>query len=188
MRCGLQVRVDDEMQILAFASAQDLQKFVRFVRTYQTDSGAGNGYGAYWVFDPEPVAVTDDARYQLDWKLINYMCDSVGIERTGEPLFTVNLGREESGIKFDFTFPERRTPKVGEMFRCIERRGDTPADLPKEGRVVAKAVDNLTVISCWDEADDGSVKEGARRWSVPSGILMWIPDWKKQRRDARASV
>ncbi len=181
---GLNVRVDDTMQLLAFADKRSWQRFVDFVRIYQTDSGNGNGYGAYWIFPIEAAPVTAEAVRGLDWSRINTMAHSVAMARTGAPHCHVTLGANKRGICFDFGFPRRQAARPGEMYRRF--RGKFSEQIPMEGRVLRRSPKGLIVVPPRAEDQDGRIDPEVPRAIVPAREVMWIPDWMKALREDRA--
>jgi hypothetical protein len=90
------VRVDDSYQDLVFRSPADAVKFRDFVAQYQR-SGPGNGYGAYWIFDP-----------------INLV--TMGIQVTREELPQLLPEEKVSPFKFDLELG-----RISNMTRSILR-------------------------------------------------------------------
>ncbi len=189
MYATLIVRKDDSYETLCFLSKADAQRFRRFVRTYIDESGAGNGYGAYWIVDDEidqrrvPPAGSKAA---LDHDRLKTMLFSILRARTAKnpPDVEVALKAWTVGRAVAFTFgmlPPRQRPGVGDMFRVI--RGSRPSDEEAkvgEGRVVADRGKTFEVVSCWDD-ENGKIKPGAKRVTVRASKVMKIDDWNKAR-------
>ena len=108
MYACIDVRKDDSFEKLCFASEEDAKRFQRFVRIYQKESGAGNGYGAYWIFDEDiglyrtmPGSVV----CRLEQERIDSMVESVRLTRAKKRGSTAKLeimvGARDGAIRFE---------------------------------------------------------------------------------------
>lgn len=164
-----------EKKTLCFASVEDAKRFKNLVNTYMEESGAGNGYGAYWVlFETEIEEVPEIMENfctELDDNLITKMIQDVIRARTaGNP----------QGIIFNLPeLPKPQRPTRGDMFRTLFSRG---ANRKIEGRVINDNGDMLDVINCWDDDDNGKPKKDAKIITIPAAWTMKINDWKAELR------
>lgn len=121
---------------LLFADKSHAQHFINFVHTYIAESGAGNGYGAYWHFSNEPIVGVDtkigkgEIRADLIKDMATSICDARlaqpsvwqdGIYKLSEyiPSFAVINGL----ILFHFDInklPPRLRPNVGDLVRIVD--------------------------------------------------------------------
>lgn len=195
MLAAVRVRKDDHMEYLLFHSRESAENFVGFVETYISDSGAGNGYGAYWVYD-DPIEATDGNADRftraLEYGRIQEMMESIARARSGGgpvTLPSITYGIENDAIAFAvWGFEYRKVPRAGDMYRVFdwEPLGDYGV-IPKEGRVLRVEGDTAHVVAWFaEDRDDGSPKEDAEVFEVPISTIMQIPDWLKQHRERRA--
>lgn len=160
---------------LCFASKPDAERFKCFVLTYMEESGAGNGYDAYWV-DPEAKivqtdSVPDGCQIMLNKKYVDTM-----LARVREARYAGDRSCDEA-IAFDVPLlPDRKRPTKGETFRSLVSQG---ASMKIEGRVVNDKGSTLEVICCWDEDERGKPKPGATIFELETCQTMKIPDRKR---------
>lgn len=142
---------------LLFASESDAQNFLKFVHTYIAESGAGNGYGAYWHFFDDPVrfVYSKTGTSELQKRLIDAM--GVGICRAriaGDPsLGPGNIHGKffetiDGAIVFNFDprwLPPRLVPEEGDLARIV----DFPEYDRMIGRVKAKNEKTVVLGPCW---------------------------------------
>lgn len=185
MNYAVLARKDDTMELLAFGSMDSVCSFIKFVVTYQRESGAGNGYGAYWIFDDKVVQVdpADDRLVRsLERDRIISMAYDIAYARSGgSGIVTVpaiTYGTKDDGIIFQvWGFDQGSTPNPGDMCRVIK-----PELLPtdklrsRDGRVTDIFVDQARVLDCADEGSEGP-KNKAEPYLIPLEALMKIPDW-----------
>lgn len=176
---------DGNSKGLFFASMEDAERFKAFCNVYLDESGAGNGYGAYWVYlDSIIIGVTGNPGHSTNIRedLVKYMLDKIVCARTagekrGSSVELV-MGTSDNGIKFNVgDLPSRLRPGVGDMFRSLRSQG---ALSKMDGRVIEDNGDILKVVSCWDENKDGSVKDDAKIIEIETSKVMKINDWKKK--------
>ncbi|MCX6745241.1 MAG: hypothetical protein NTX82_07010 [Candidatus Parcubacteria bacterium] len=162
---------------LCFASIEDAQRFKAFVNTYMEESGAGNGYNAYWVmFDTKIVEVSeimDDFCTILNNDLIVHMLQAVIHSRTA------GVGNSQ-GIIFNISeLPPRQRPAKDDMFRTLYSQGATEKI---EGRIIEDNGETFKVINCYDIDDKGKPKKNAKIITIPASHAMKINDWQKEHR------
>lgn len=171
-----------------FASKQDAERFKEFVNIYMFDSGAGNGYGAYWVLTDEMIVECDKAPTYAVTEVKNHillsMLGDILNARTAGEQRNANgrmAGKKNGGITFNAgELLPRQRPQVGDMFRTIKEDGANEEEYAVgEGRVIADHGDTLEVINYSDEEDDGRIKPNAKRVIVRVANVMKINDWKK---------
>ncbi len=167
---------------LAFASKKDATAFKKFVNVYMSDSGAGNGYGAYWVYTNEEIVQCDKlpgtAKTSLKLYLLLDMMHSVLTARMASEKHgisvAINIGQERGAITFSTgRLPPRQRPAVGDMFRVIKRTTADEAEV-HEGRVVEDCGETLKVKSYWDYIKT--------IFTVNTKNVMKINDWIKEHR------
>jgi len=126
------VRKDDDFETLNFTTKQGAEAFAHLCHLYQDESGAGNGYGAYWHLRDSPIAAVDTPRgnANLDSSRVNYMLESIVSARLAggevQPLSKdeiLKLAVKDGLIEFNFTsanLPPRIIPKAGDLVRIID--------------------------------------------------------------------
>lgn len=196
MLSAVRVRKDDTFEFIGFASREDAQRFIAFVKQYQTESGAGNGYGAYWVFNDEITDAPpfgDGTTDELEFARIVQMAMAISRARAvNERTVSIPSIRydhdEDDGIIFEVgNFLPHGLPAVGEMYRLIKRDDPEVSDVPSEGRVMTLTGEEAEVVGWDDESDDGVIADTAQRHRVPLTAIMRIPDWRKRSRERKAS-
>lgn len=191
MFATVQVRKDDTMQNLCFCDRESADRFVEFVKVYMNESGAGNGYGAYWIFDdaigmyerPPAVAVKE-----LESDRLYSMLGSILRARTAEdrPSLSVDLliGTRDGAISLMIgELPPVQRPTAGDMCRVIGEDLNEAERRLGDARVVRDLGDTLEVVSSWDTERDGRVSPDAKYLVVRTKNVMKINDWKANRRD-----
>jgi hypothetical protein len=151
-------------KLLCFASKEDSERFKDFANTYMEESGAGNGYGAYWVyFDAQIVEVSEILKdvfsCKLDRGLISSMLEDIVCARTagesGAENIYINIGFKNYAITFFVgELPERQSPQAGDMFRSLQTKGVAKI----EGRVL-KIDDGKVVLSIVSSQDEIAYRE-----------------------------
>ena len=142
-----------------FADRQQAQDFIDFVLMYVGESGAGNGYDAYWMISTQICQVDNIANSMkgfLNSDLIKNMalaiCDARMArdhmsDEVTEPEYMPQLGYQDGLITFVFDadqLPPRLEPQAGDLARIIDRQH------PQRGVARVKAVggDLVTLIPC----------------------------------------
>ncbi|NQT49447.1 hypothetical protein HQ571_02005 [Candidatus Kuenenbacteria bacterium] len=189
---SLQTLEDGQRKVLCFATAEDAIRFKKFSNMYMEESGAGNGYGAYWVFiNAEINGVTKiEESFACDLKtnLLNSMRNDIVTARTAGEFsgddIDISVDKKNGALTFQIgNFPERQRPQKGDMFRSLfSYKGDKT-----EGRVIEDNGDMLKVIACWDEDDYGDPKPNATFIDISADDTIKINDWKIQFRKRRQS-
>ena len=190
--------VDDgeETKILCFVSKAGAERFKDFVATYMLESGAGNGYGAYWVYFDRVITQCDIiprfASTDLRIDLLRDMLRDILVARTAneKPDIEVDLtiGKEDNAITFCVgELPPRQRPQAGDMFRIIKRPRTPKEEYVREGRVIKDLGDTLEVISCWGEDDYGKKHPDATVVTIRADRVMKINDWKTKHRKQKPS-
>lgn len=190
MFATVQVRMDDSMQNLCFCDRESADRFVEFVKVYMNESGAGNGYGAYWIFD-DAVGMYErpsaDAVKELESDRLHGMLDAILKARTAEdrPSLSVDLliGTRNGAIALEIgELPPAQRPTIGDMCRVIGKDLNEVERKLGDGRVVRDLGDTLEVVSSWDTEHDGRVSPDATYLVVRTKNVMKINDWKAGRR------
>lgn len=163
---------------LCFATKADAERFKEFANTYMEESGAGNGYDAYWVmFDAQIVQVDvipHGSITELNTDLVDRMLDDIITARKASADST------SEGIVFDDPrLPPQKRPSSGDMFRALPSKG---AKAKLEGRVVKDNGNFLDVIGYFDEDDEGNPKPDADIITISADHVMKINDWKSSMR------
>ena len=187
----LKVLVDMRPERLCFKSKKDAQAFCLFAQTYYDDSGAGNGYGAYWVdLKRKPhwrPFVPANAITELDVRLVGGMLWSILSARLAtekpEPI-AYACGVKDGCITFSVDqLPPRQKPSVGDMYRIPRSmmRADHAELEWAEGRVVSEneQAGLFTVRSIHHENPDGTLKKDRPMmlFAIQSSRVMKIHDW-----------
>ena len=203
----LKVFKDGKQEILRFISRSSMNAFRHLTTSYMDDSGAGNGYGAYWImFDEKHFhthSILDDTEYLLDAKLVNQMLHSLLCARlaiSNPKMISWNAEAKETnghgsakGIDFKIDeIPPRLVPTVGDMYRIPRTKlTDNPLDGRfSEGRVLEEKDGVLTVRACWDEdSKTGEWKEGDRKtYTIEANRVMKINDWLASHRHPKEMI
>ncbi len=198
MFATIHVRKDDSFETICFRSENDAKRFQHFVLAYMRESGAGNGYGAYWIFDLDIGLyknIPSGSTARLDAERLQSMLRSILQARTAvdDPAaagVSVPLTTEGGeSIRFELgALPPRQRPTVGDMFRVVSTEADAEERRVGEGRVLMDLDNVFTVIDSWDEKDGGAFKADATWYRVRADRVMKISDWKKQRRGDKPLV
>lgn len=172
----LEALEDGRKVTLCFAVTTNAEEFKSFANTYMEESGAGNGYDAYWVhFDAQIIqtdAIPPNTVTRLKHDLITRMRNAILDARLA--------GQPQAGITFwGQPLPPRQRPTQGDMFRTLLSQGATERI---EGRVVADHGDTLDIISLHDEGASGRPLPNATIVTIPAEHAMKIPDWRSARR------
>ncbi len=192
MASSVLVRTDDTMQVLLFAHEADAKRFIGFCHDYQTDSGAGNGYSAYWVCEDTPHDESErEARAtgtaftrQLELPRVELMARTIARARLcdlGSRLMpTLTYGCDERGITSFVVcnMPVRQRPEVGAMCRCVEVSQVPPELALAYGRVTEVITDEVVMTIM------GSAP--IKTCTVPVRAVMKVPDWTPKPEDAQA--
>lgn len=198
MLASVRTRKDDTMEELLFVSREAAESFLSFVEMYKNESGAGNGYGAYWVYD-DNLEMTDGCSDRftgtLDLERVIKMAWDIAYARSGGspvtlPSITYYEG-EEGAIGFAFWgFDSRVVPAAGDMYRVVDwqKLSAEEGPYPKEGRVLSIMGENATILGWYDEDENGRAKENAAPLVVPLDAIMKIPDWLKKSRERKRGV
>lgn len=185
MFATIEVRKDDSLERLCFRSKEDTESFQEFVRIYMNETGAGNGYGAYWIFDLDIglyERVPRRSVVELETERVRDMLRAILKARTAtaEPdMAQVKLvtGSENGAIVFELgELPPRQRPAVGDMFLVVDSKATKEERLIGEGRVLRDLGDELEVVKCCDETDSGTLKPDAKRVRVRTSVVMKVRD------------
>ena len=190
----LNVLKDGRPTKLCFANKKSAESFLLLVNTYEDDSGAGNGYSAYWpdyikrnvlpsFFRPRG-SVTE-----LYIGLIEAMLWSIYMARAGVPpkelKETFSAAYTGKGIVFSLKeLPPRIRPTAGDMYRIP--RSLSEDGLGSEGKVIEDNGDNLKVIPCWFWKRDG-FRSDVKILVIKASQTMKIHDWLKDMYPERKS-
>lgn len=174
--------VDGEYAKLCFVSKESANAFRKFVKIYMDDSGAGNGYEAYWIYWETKTKIKPyiprNAVVKLNRQLIDSMIYSILEARTAKnrPDITVSYTTltEKGAICFNIDeFPPRLRPTTGDMFRVPRSFVDFCRSKYTEGRVVQDNGLTLEVIDCFDFN-----KKDPKIDIIETQYAMKINDWK----------
>lgn len=185
MKFALLARKDDSMELLAFGSIESAEGFVEFVATYQRESGAGNGYGAYWIFDDKVIEVdpTDKRLVRsLEYDRILTMARDIAKARSGGrgviTMPAITYGTEDGAIVFQvWGFDLGSTPGPGDMYRVIKPELLPAGACSREGRVVEIVGDSARVLDCLKDGKSEEPPADDDLLTIPLKALMKIPDW-----------
>lgn len=191
----LDVAKDGSRETLRFASKHDVARFVDFINVYVDDSGAGNGYGSYWMFMAKPYwrpYKLRDSTTKLDPEIISRMFASIlrarlAINDTSQTSQTLlqwlwTWSIVDKGIIFRMEpLPPRQRPTVGDMYRIPRSQllPDGSDFVYSEGRVLTEKDGILTVRPCQDEdSATGEWRDDKKiTYAVEVHRTMKINDW-----------
>ena len=108
MYAMLEALEDGVRKIFFFASAEDARRFREFIDSYMLESGAGNGYGAYWVSLDAPIvecrSILSSGTVSLRQDYVQHMLAGIVAARTGDRRATFQgtflVGTERGAIAF----------------------------------------------------------------------------------------
>jgi len=178
---------EEAAETLCFRSKQDAERFRDFGLTYMRESGAGNGYGAYWLcaldigqYERPPAKAT----IGIETARLEDMLQRILKARTATdpPTAKVDMamGVREGGIVFSHgDLPPRLRPAVGDMFRVIGDELNGQEREVREGRVMADCGETLEVMSSWSE-NGGRINPNAKRFVMRADKVMKVNDWLKR--------
>ena len=189
----LDIVADGRNQTLCFASKKDAVDFSEFTKIYVDDSGAGNGYGAYWLWlDAQPYYRPyrkQNSVCLLNLKLVSAMLWSILSARLAisNPA-TIGFSQGSTGEAVTFSvdsLPPRLRPSVGDMYR-IPRSKMSP-DLSEsgysEGRIMAENNETFILRSCSsEEPSRGNWRGDQKTYMIACDRVMKINDWLMQMR------
>lgn len=172
---------------LLFKTVKDAKQFKDFVHTYMWESGAGNGYGAYWIYMDEDIHVVKGYSEKFSLKLnIDYLMKMIRrivlARNAGETevvTFRLRYGESLTGISFKVdNLPPRRRPEVNGLCRIIDS-SVFPEDLYMASAVVLEDRGDLFVVT--DSMQSKSTEMGfaeLRTYEVPASAVMKIKDFR----------
>lgn len=175
------------MVMLRFATFGSALRFVRFCNLYYNESGAGNGYGAYWGarlgIPFLPIARMQET---LDDECLSYTAQRIASVRPVQDVkkyFQWHRQKEGffRGIVFSSeVFPPTTSPKRGDMYRIP--RSHMSSDYRElaysEGRVVSENGAFLQVRGAHDDCELRRGKgQSYQLHTIPRNKVIWIPDW-----------
>lgn len=156
----LEVLEDGRGVNLLFKDKEQAENFTLFAHTYIAESGAGNGYGAYWHFRDNPIIGVDTktGRGNLNTDLVRAMALSICDARTArppawnggnvtEPEYMPLVEVEDDAITFSFDadkLPPRIQPETGNLVRIV----DNPEHSRQIARVKEVRGENVALIHC----------------------------------------
>ena len=185
----LDIAADGRKETLRFASKKDAERFTEFVKVYVDDSGAGNGYGAYWVWlDANPYwrpFIVAKSINEINPDFVSSMLHSIVCARTASsnsPTIKWSWEKTDGGIIFEMEeLPARQRPAVGDMYRIPRSKmsADYYDELGySEGRVLAEKDDIFTLRACHNE------EPSTGKWcgeevvhTISADRVMKINDW-----------
>lgn len=145
---------------LIFADKSHAEHFTRFVHTYIAESGAGNGYGAYWHFGDVPTVGVDTkiGKGELRADLIRDMAIGICDARKAHPHawedgiyklpeYIPSFASVNGLILFHFDpnkLPPRLTPEIEDLVRIV----DNPAYDRVIARVKEVRAENMILKPC----------------------------------------
>ncbi len=178
---------------LRFHTSEDAERFKEFVTIYMLESGEGNHYGAYWIFNSaqkHDVNRLRDASVLIDRPMLSEMLGKILRARTagappGTNVCQLVIITSVDGIGFSVEgLPPRLQPAIGDMYRviCPEEERSLEESNALEGRVRAVVGDFLEVTNWHDEAH-ASPGQKLPFHRVRAAKVMKINDWMEERRD-----
>ena len=186
MKAYVCTRKDDKMEKLLFVSSEFAQNFISFVEMYQYESGAGNGYGAYWIYEKNIVRTSGRSNSfvrTLEFDRIQGMATDIARARSGGGVVTmpsIKYGIDRSAICFAFWgFDCKNKPKPGDMYRVVDWNiiQDDFDERFGEGRVRRVEGGNIVVVNCYDEFRSIRNQVELEEYLIPHSAVMKIPDW-----------
>lgn len=139
---------------LIFADEKGAESFLAFVNAYEDDSGAGNGYSAYWPNYGKREVLTRTFRpfgsaKELDPEMVEDMLRSVYRARAatflGDMKTLFSIERVRRAIAFSMReLPPRVRPTTGDMYRIP--RSLSADGMGGEGKVVEDSGVTLKVV------------------------------------------
>ena len=163
---------------LCFVEEKDAKAFCDFISTYITESGAGNGYGAYWHHDGEIRYVKRlVGSSKIDADLIKSMAASICDARTASSQkngrrknieYAPEIGERDGAITFMFdpmSLPPRLEPVAGDLVRIV--------DLPDFDRQIARVV-RIAGVTVELKSCPYGIKKGV---TLPLANVMKIEDF-----------
>lgn len=189
MYAVIQVLENGNRKSLCFYSEKDANSFKSFTNTYMDESGAGNGYGAYWIFLDSKIIqcdeIPDEVITCLTPELLYGMLDRISFARTADKRTIVRvslrISMKAGAIEFNVgELPLRKSPTKGDMFRVIKSQANEDEIRVREGRVLEDLGKTLKVYSYSDEMHGKKPIEGAEIVEVRTASVMKINDWLKE--------
>ncbi len=179
---------------LCFSDQKSAEDFLTLVNVYEDDSGAGNGYSAYWPDYRKRGVLLKRFRpfravKELDGEMVDDMLRHIyrarAVSFLGDMKALFSIKRARRAIAFSLReLPPRLHPTTGDMYRIP--RSLSPEGLGGEGKVIEDNGDTLKVIPShyW-------LREGFRYdvevLEVKASEVMKTHDWLKDLNPKRTS-
>ena len=177
---------DMEPVTLCFSNKKSAENFLTLVNTYEDDSGAGNGYSAYWPnYDkrkiqsrfwrpPESVAKLDTVMVkEMLWSI--YSARAAASPEDMEKKFFISCTCLAIAFSLE-ELPPRIRPTAGDMYR-VPRSLSTDGT-GSEGRVIEDIGGLLRVVPCWYWGREG-FRHDVKTLYVKTSSAMKTYDWLK---------
>jgi hypothetical protein len=182
----MQVKYNMKLINLCFCSVEDAKRFKNFVDIYIDDTGAGNGYGAYWMFDIKIKRrpwLSKSAITCLNEDFIKNMLFRILSVRRAEKHPEMDIScfgwKLKGAIKFSMgKIPPRLTPKKGDMYRIPRSLGGENMLEKAEGVIIEECGEIFRTIAWYDYAS-GKAKPNAKIHEVKSNQVMKIYNYLK---------
>ncbi len=194
MYAVLHVLKDAVPAALCFSNNKSAASFKELVDTYEDESGAGNGYTAYWpdyekrkilpsIFRASQWVTELDAEMvaRMLWSLFKARAADTTQGMRGE----FSIGISNGAILFSIgKLPPRIRPTVGDMYRVPRSLSEDGRG--SEGRVIEDNGDTLKVIPCWYWGREG-FRHDVEIEEVEASRAMKTYDWLKDHYPERKS-
>lgn len=190
----LSVLKDMRQLSLCFTNRKSAASFSTLVNIYEDDSGAGNGYSAYWPdYGNEKISLRlwkpRRSVSEIDPELVRSMLHSIYLSRNvdipDDLSERISIGTEGQGILFSMNaLPPRMQPAVGDMYRIP--RSLSKDGMGGEGKVIDERRDSLVVIPSHYWEKDG-FRNDVTTSEIPKKSAIVIHDWLKDHYPDRKS-
>lgn len=190
----LHVLKDARPIMLCFFDRKSAESFKELVDTYEDESGAGNGYSAYWPNYKKREILPSVFRSsewvtELDTNMVVRMLWSLFQARaadvTGGMRGEFSIGASNGAITFSMgKLPPRTRPTVGDMYRIP--RSLSEDGMSNDGKVIEDNGDTLKVIACWYWEREG-FRHDVQIEEVKTSHTMKTHDWLKDQYPERTS-
>ncbi|MCK9352517.1 MAG: hypothetical protein M0P76_07105 [Candidatus Pacebacteria bacterium] len=170
---------------LCFADKKSAKSFLMLVNTYEDDSGAGNGYSAYWPnYDKRKIWLSwkpDNSVMEIDSEFVEHMLCRIYLAHSAdfpeEMKEKFSVTHTNKGIVFSMEkLPPRIRPTVGDMYRIP--RSLSFDGMGSEGKVIEDKGHTLSVVPCWYWGREG-FRSDFEVLKIDESQVMKIHDWLK---------
>jgi len=179
---------------LCFVDKKSAESFLVLVNTYEDDSGAGNGYSAYWPnYDKRKISLSfwqpNKSVMEINSEFVEHMLRSIylahAVNVPEEMKEEFSITHTNKGIVFSMEeLPPRIRPTVGDMYRIPKSLSFDGGG--GEGRVIEDEGHALRVIPCWYWGNKG-FRSDFEILKIHESQAMKIHDWLKDSYPERIS-